>query len=79
MRTQSTVDKSLLTAGITTARYGIIANLLSIGRLKFEDYEVENIRPVELEVELNGSARIPSVELKLASRPPARLTAPSSA
>lgn len=46
MRTQSTADKSLLAAGITTARYGIIANLLSIGRLKFEDYEVENIRPL---------------------------------
>lgn len=27
-------------------RYGVALNLLSIGRLKFEDYEVENIRPL---------------------------------
>jgi reactive chlorine resistance protein C len=46
MRTQSTAGKRLLTAGIATARYGIMLNLLSIGRLKFEDYEVENIRPL---------------------------------
>ncbi|HEX6520418.1 MAG TPA: DUF417 family protein [Streptosporangiaceae bacterium] len=46
MGTQSTAGKRLLTAGIATARYGIMLNFLSIGRLKFEDYEVENIRPL---------------------------------
>ena len=46
MPAQSTAGKRLLTAGIATARYGIMLNLLSIGRLKFEDYEVENIRPL---------------------------------
>lgn len=46
MRPRSTADKRLLTAGFATARYGIALNLLSIGRLKFEDYEVENIRPL---------------------------------
>lgn len=33
-------------AGILTIRYGLMINLLEIGRLKFEDYEVENIRPL---------------------------------
>ncbi|MER5687992.1 DUF417 family protein [Streptomyces sp. NPDC002205] len=46
MGTQSTVDKNLQTAGLSTTRYGLALNLLWIGRLKFEDYEVENIRPL---------------------------------
>jgi uncharacterized membrane protein YkgB len=33
-------------AGILTIRYGLVINLLEIGRIKFEDYEVENIRPL---------------------------------
>ena len=33
-------------AGILTVRYGLVINLLEIGRIKFEDYEVENIRPL---------------------------------
>ncbi|MFF4122397.1 DUF417 family protein [Microbispora rosea] len=32
--------------GISTIRYGLALNLLEIGRLKFEDYEVDNIRPL---------------------------------
>src|SRR4051812_33725545 len=32
--------------GISTVRYGLVINLLEIGRIKFEDYEVENIRPL---------------------------------
>jgi uncharacterized membrane protein YkgB len=32
--------------GAATLRYGLALNLLAIGRLKFEDYEVENIRPL---------------------------------
>ena len=46
MRTRSTAGNRLQTAGLATARYGIALNLLPIGRLKFEDYEVENIRPL---------------------------------
>ena len=46
MRTRSMAGKRLQTAGLETARYGIALNLLSIGRLKFEDYEVENVRPL---------------------------------
>jgi len=46
MGAQSTVDKKLQTAGLSTTRYGLALNLLWIGRLKFEDYEVENIRPL---------------------------------
>ncbi|WUV03807.1 YkgB family protein [Actinoallomurus sp. NBC_01490] len=33
-------------AGILAIRYGLVINLLEIGRIKFEDYEVENIRPL---------------------------------
>ncbi|MEU0597451.1 DUF417 family protein [Streptomyces sp. NPDC006393] len=36
----------LHSGGITASRFGLVLNLASIGRLKFEDYEVENIRPV---------------------------------
>ncbi|MGW7696772.1 DUF417 family protein [Streptomyces asiaticus] len=46
MRMRSTVGKSLQSAGFSTIRYGLALNLLSIGRLKFESYEVENIRPL---------------------------------
>ncbi|MFD1276187.1 DUF417 family protein [Streptomyces kaempferi] len=36
----------LHSGGIAASRFGLALNLASIGRLKFEDYEVENIRPV---------------------------------
>lgn len=36
----------LRTAGASTLRFGLVLNLVMIGRLKFEDYEVENIRPL---------------------------------
>ncbi|MGW0084286.1 DUF417 family protein [Streptomyces sp. NPDC003393] len=38
--------RGLSSGGMTAARYGLALNLLSIGRLKFESYEVENIRAV---------------------------------
>ena len=68
MRTQSTIGKRLQTAGIATARYGITLNLLSIGRLKFEDYEVENIRPL-----ITQSPLFSSLIAKLGERRLARL------
>ncbi|WP_406503061.1 YkgB family protein [Streptomyces sp. NBC_01602] len=46
MSMQSKVNENLLTAGLRTTRYGLALNILWIGRLKFEDYEVENIRPL---------------------------------
>lgn len=46
MGTRSTAGKSLESTGFSTIRYGLALNLLSIGRLKFESYEVENIRPL---------------------------------
>lgn len=46
METRSAADKNLQVAGRPVLRYGIALTLLSIGRLKFEDYEVENIRPL---------------------------------
>ncbi|MFJ8613725.1 DUF417 family protein [Streptomyces sp. NPDC093675] len=36
----------LHSGGIIATRYGLALNLISIGRLKFESYEVENIRPL---------------------------------
>lgn len=46
MGTSATAGTSLQSAGLSTIRYGLALNLLSIGRLKFESYEVENIRPL---------------------------------
>ena len=37
------VGKIVHTLGISTIRYGLAINLLEIGRVKFDDYEVENI------------------------------------
>ncbi|WUW07738.1 DUF417 family protein [Streptosporangium sp. NBC_01469] len=46
MRTSPAAIDSLRTVGAATLRYGLALNLVVIGRLKFEDYEVENIRPL---------------------------------
>jgi reactive chlorine resistance protein C len=40
------IGKIVHSVGISTVRYGLVINLLEIGRIKFEDYEVENIRPL---------------------------------
>ncbi|WP_433501267.1 YkgB family protein [Sphaerimonospora sp. CA-214678] len=40
------IGKIMHSAGISTIRYGLVINFLEIGRIKFEDYEVENIRPL---------------------------------
>ncbi|MGW5695400.1 DUF417 family protein [Streptomyces asiaticus] len=40
------IGQGLQSTGFSTIRYGLALNLLSIGRLKFENYEVENIRPL---------------------------------
>ncbi|MET8405410.1 DUF417 family protein [Streptomyces sp900116325] len=45
MAAHSAIGK-LHSGGIMATRYGLALNLLSIGRLKFEAYEVENIRPL---------------------------------
>jgi uncharacterized membrane protein YkgB len=45
MAAHTAIDR-LHSGGITASRFGLALNLLSLGRLKFEDYEVENIRPV---------------------------------
>ena len=37
---------NLQTVGASMLRFGLALNLMVIGRLKFEDYEVENIRPL---------------------------------
>ncbi|MFF7191555.1 YkgB family protein [Streptomyces sp. NPDC008222] len=46
MGMRSVAGKGLQNTGLSTIRYGLALNLLSIGRLKFESYEVENIRPL---------------------------------
>ncbi|GAA4567284.1 YkgB family protein [Planotetraspora kaengkrachanensis] len=46
MGPRDTTIQNLQTAGAATLRFGLVLNLLLIGRLKFEDYEVDNIRPM---------------------------------
>jgi hypothetical protein len=46
MGARDTTTQNLQTVGATTLRFGLVLNLLLIGRLKFEDYEVDNIRPM---------------------------------
>jgi hypothetical protein len=45
MNRKHTPAGNLASAGLWVARSGLVANLLWIGALKFEDYEVENIEP----------------------------------
>lgn len=40
------IGKLVHNIGILITRYGLVINLLEIGRIKFDDYEVENIRPL---------------------------------
>lgn len=42
---RATADRFQCAAAVTL-RTGLVLNLLLIGRLKFEDYEVDNIRPL---------------------------------
>lgn len=42
---RATADR-IQRAAAVTLRSGLVLNLLLIGRLKFEDYEVDNIRPL---------------------------------
>ncbi|MGJ6965610.1 DUF417 family protein [Streptosporangium sp. G11] len=46
MRMRPAAAGNLQIAGASTLRFGLVLNLVIIGRLKFEDYEVENIRPL---------------------------------
>lgn len=46
MRTRFAPAKNLQAVGVSTLRSALALNLVWIGRLKFEDYEVENIHPL---------------------------------
>jgi uncharacterized membrane protein YkgB len=46
MNRQRTPASNLASVGFSVMRSGLGANLLWIGALKFEDYEVENIKPL---------------------------------
>src|SRR5215469_10062671 len=46
MDRQHTPANNLASVGFSVIRSGLVANLMWIGALKFEDYEVENIKPV---------------------------------
>jgi reactive chlorine resistance protein C len=46
MRKRLISAENLQAVGASTLRLGLALNLVVIGRLKFEDYEVENIRPL---------------------------------
>lgn len=46
MNTRHTPANNLASVGLSVLRSGLVANLLWIGALKFQDYEVENIEPL---------------------------------
>ena len=46
MNRQHTPASNLASVGFSVLRSGLVANLLWIGALKFQDYEVENIKPL---------------------------------
>lgn len=46
MKTQHDTTQALQSMGSSTLRSALVLNLLWIGALKFEDYEVENIHPL---------------------------------
>ncbi|XVQ09670.1 hypothetical protein ACQP1W_45320 [Spirillospora sp. CA-255316] len=46
MNARRTPVNGLASAGISALRYGLAGNLLWIGALKFQDYEVSNIEPL---------------------------------
>lgn len=46
MRKRLMAPENVQAVGASTLRLGLALNLVAIGRLKFEDYEVENIRPL---------------------------------
>lgn len=46
MNRQHAPASNLASVGFGVLRFGLVANLLWIGALKFEDYEVENIKPL---------------------------------
>ncbi|HEY2080923.1 MAG TPA: DUF417 family protein [Streptosporangiaceae bacterium] len=46
MNKQHTPANALALVGFSVLRSGLVANLLWIGALKFQDYEVENIKPL---------------------------------
>jgi reactive chlorine resistance protein C len=56
------------TIGMAAVRYGLALNLLVIGRLKFEEFEVENIRPL-----INGSPLFSRLAAALGERKLARI------
>ncbi len=46
MKKQQDTAQAIQSAGASTLRYALALNLVWIGTLKFEDYEVENINPL---------------------------------
>ncbi|HEX9517232.1 MAG TPA: DUF417 family protein [Streptosporangiaceae bacterium] len=68
MESRSAVGKNLQTAGRPILRYGVALNLLWIGRLKFENYEVENIHPL-----VTQSPMLSQLAARLGERKLARL------
>jgi uncharacterized membrane protein YkgB len=64
---KTTVEKGKM-IGMATVRYGLALNLLAIGRLKFEEFEVENIRPL-----INGHPVFSRLAAMLGERQLARI------
>jgi uncharacterized membrane protein YkgB len=67
MKLRRAAAKSGWTLGMATIRYGLAFNLVAIGRLKFEDFEVANIRPL-----INGSPPFARLAARFGERELAR-------
>jgi reactive chlorine resistance protein C len=68
MGTRHTPVSNLASAGVSVMRYGLATNLLWIGALKFQDYEVKNIEPL-----VTSSPLISPLRHKLGAQKLARL------
>lgn len=68
MRLRKTAAGKGKILGMTAVRYGLALNLMVIGRLKFEEFEVENIRPL-----INGHPLFSRLATMLGERKLARI------
>lgn len=68
MKTQSDTAEVAQSIGASILRYALAVNLLWIGALKFEEYEVENVRPL-----VSSSPLLSPVAEKLGEKATARI------
>ncbi|NNV09531.1 DUF417 family protein, partial [Geobacillus sp. MMMUD3] len=68
MMTKNTSTTGIEQVGNSVLRYSLVTNLVWIGSLKFQDYEIENIRPL-----VSSSALFSGVLKKLGEKKTAQL------